>query len=245
MNKIKNYLLFFIVIITFNGCNQFGDLFKSAGPITTEERHLPTIDKIELYNDVDVVIHYASIYRMTVTAGSHLLGKIETNFDGNKLIIRNKNKFNWVRKFNPTLVVDIWVPSISNMMIFNGTGNISCADTLVAPIFELNSYGSLGNYNLILKCSTSYLKIHNGPADINVSGITNLSYIYAAGDGKINGENYIADETDITDESINDIKVYANDKLNVTLQSIGNIYYKGTPTQLITKITGSGKLIPL
>ena len=245
MKNIKKFLYYLILIISFSGCNQFEDLFKSTGPITTEERHLSAVQNIELNSNVDLIIHKSNNYRMTVTAGSHLIGKIETNSEGDKLIIKNRNKFNWVRRFNPTLIIDIWVPSLYSILIFNASGDITCTDTLFAPHFEINSYGSVGTYNLKLNCNETFLKIHNGPADINVTGFANSNIIYTAGDGKFNGENFITRTSEITQKGINDVKVNVNTKLNVSIEAEGNIYYKGHPSQLSSKITGSGRLIPL
>jgi len=242
--KIK-IIIGLLLFISITGCKDIGDLFKNTGPITTEERHFQLIENIELNDNVDLVIHHDSIYRMTVTAGSHLLDKIETNIDGKTLKINNRNKFNWVRSFNPTLIVDIWVPYLLYIRIYNSSGDITCEDTLITPRFDLDSYGSIGTYNLKLNCKDSYLKINNGPANINVLGITNNSFIYAAGDGPIDALNYVSKLTDLTHGGLNDVKVNVKDQFYNKITSIGNTYYKGNPTTIKSEITGSGKLIPL
>jgi hypothetical protein len=246
--KMNRKLFLFSLLLPYMflcSCNTFEDMFKSEGPQTTEERLLNPIDSVKLTKNVDLVVHYDSLYHMRVTAGSHLLEKIETNINYRTLSISNTNKFNWVRKLDPTIIVEIWVPTLKSIFVENASGDINFEDTLRADRFDFNSFGSIGTFRLLLKCKESYLKMHTGASDMKVRGQNEYNLIYNAGDGKFDCLELQTNQTYLINRGTND--VFSNVKIDffAKLQSIGNIYYKGTPSTITTEITGKGKVIPI
>ncbi|CAN5558048.1 hypothetical protein BH11BAC2_BH11BAC2_21470 [soil metagenome] len=244
MKKIVPILLLFLPLF-FSGCEPVCDCFKGEGSLTTEERTLPEIDIVEVRNDVDVIVHIDSIYRMRVTAGSKLIDEITTTIDGKTLTIKNKNNCNWIRKFQPVLQVEIWVPSLSQINYHDATGNLEMLDTLKVPEFLFQSFASSGNYKLKINAGTATFTIHNGPSDLYAEGKVNVVYDYNAGFGVMDCLNIVSDDTYLNNKGTNDMYVQANKVLGVTIEGTGNVYYTGHPQNLTTNITGGGKLIPL
>lgn len=231
-------------MLPVSSCSDLEDCFKGTGPLTTEERSLPKVTYIEMHNNIDLVYHYDSVYHMRVTAGQNLIDKITTSVDGERLIIKNNNRCNWVRSFAPTLVVDIWAPNIEEMLVENASGNVTFADSNSVYSFMFNSYGCSGTYTLKLDCAHAYLKDHTGPADMVATGKATELYVWNASDGKLNALDLDAENATIHNRGNNGVYVNVSNYLDCYLTSIGNIYYTGHPNEIRSSIESSGKVLP-
>lgn len=243
---MKNRILLLLVACTsIISCDKPWDCVKSTGPITTETRDLSPITDIYMHSDVDLVMHYDSVYRMSVTAGKNLLPEIKTEITGSKLELNNKNRYNWVRDLNPKIVVDVWCPTLEHIELYDADAVIEFADTLKFDSFRFDSFGSSGSYHLKLKGGTLTLAIHNGPADLKAEGKAGVSYLYNVGYGKMDCSALNLDDIYLGSYGTNDVYVNVNNVLEADLHSRGNVYYTGTPAHLKEKITGQGRLIHL
>jgi hypothetical protein len=244
MKKRFNFILILNLLLLF-GCKKSCDCLKSTGTISTEERSLTPINSINLKNNVDVRIHYSNEYKLSVRGGSNLLEKIETRIENGTLYIRNKNKCNWVRKFDPELRVNIWLPELSSIYLEDASSDIVFEDTIPAKNFRLDSFSSIGKYSFKLKGDIATLAIHNGAADLDALGSVGTLYLYGVGYGKLNCEQLQTFNTYTDNQGTNDFYVNALNTLEVKISGSGNIYYKGNPLNIVKKVFGSGKLIQL
>lgn len=237
-------LLSFIPLLLF-GCKKKCDCLKSTGSISTEERSLTAINSINIKNNVDVKFHYSKEFKLTVRGGSNLLDKIETRIENGTLYIRNKNKCNWVRNFNPELEVNVWLPELSSIYIEDASADLIFEDTIPVKNFRLDSFSSIGNYKMKLKGDIVTLAIHNGAADLDAEGSVGTLYLYGVGYGKLNCEQLQTSNTYTDNQGTNDFYVNALSILEVRISGSGNIYYKGYPPNIVKRELGSGKLIQL
>jgi hypothetical protein len=242
---MKKTAMIIFLSIAFSACKDACDCFKGTGDITTEIRSLGSISAIDLGNNVDLVIHYDSITKMRVTAGSHLLEKVTTETNDGVLKIRNTNKCNWVRDFDPVLIVDLWTPTLKSIFIENASGDITFSDTLSVSDFRLDSFSSTGNYRLKLKDGIATLAIHNGPADLSAEGTLSNLYLYGVAYGKMDCLKLKTANAYINNQGTNGFYVNASDILEATIGGSGNVYYAGSPTIIKKTETASGKLIHL
>lgn len=243
--KTQIKLILILNLLLLFGCKKSCDCLKSAGSITTEIRNLSAINSINIKNNVDVKIHYSNEYKLTVRGGSNLLEKIETKIENGTLYIRNKNKCNWVRKFNPELQVNIWLPELSSIYLEDASSDLVFEDTIPVKNFRLDSFSSIGNYKFKLKGDVATLAIHNGAADLDALGSVGTLYLYGVGFGKLNCEQLQTINTYTDNQGTNDFYVNALNTLEVKISGSGNIYYKGNPPNILKREYGSGKLIQL
>lgn len=237
------YLL--IVALQFSSCSDICDCFHGTGDLVTEERALGNITGIHLTNDIDIILYESNFPKMRVTAGDKLIKDIRTREKGGLLYIQNDNKCNWVRKFNPTLTVEIWTNNLHSIYADNSSGNITCMDTIHVDNFRIDAFNSLGTFRIKLDTDITTLAINNGPCDIYVEGKAGTQYNYNAGFGVLNCEKLIGVNNYVHNKGTNQIYVTSNTILEVTIGYTGNVYYKGNPGIIKQSITGSGKLIKL
>lgn len=242
---MKKIAFIIFLSIAFSACKDACDCFKGTGDVTTEIRTLGNIQTIDLGNNVDLVLHYDSISRMRVTAGSHLLDKITTVTENGVLKIRNINKCNWIRDFDPVLIVDVWTPTLKSLFLEDASGDITFSDTLPVSDFRLDSFSSTGNYHLKLKNGIATLAIHNGPADLTAEGDISNLYLYGVAYGKMDCLKLKTVNAYINNQGTNGFYVSPSDILEATIGGSGNVYYTGNPAIIKKTETASGKLIHL
>lgn len=232
------------LLLAFTSCDDFflDDCMKSTGSMETEERSAGTFNTLSVSDNVDVKIIPSSRYHISVTAGENLLEKIITMQEGSTLYIRNENKCNWVRSFKNRITIAVEVISLDRIT-YNGTGNITCTDSISSDLFYFENFSGAGSIQLMLNCKESWIVSHTGPADVTASGWTGVSYVYLGGNGFINCSMLGTGYSFVSSKGTNDMRVNVEKELGATIEANGNIYYSGNPYKVTSEITGEGKLI--
>lgn len=241
--NIRIYLVILTTMILAScGKDQLCNCLKKTGDEITEVRSVSSFSSIEMNNNVDVVIIPDTFYSIKVTCGKNLVDGIKTEVKNNRLEIRNINKCNWLRDFENSFTVEVTVRDL-NQLTNNGSGNLSFADTLITPEFQVDNWNGTGTLSLLLDCNETRFKLHTGPADIVAVGRSDVGYIYSAGNGYCNTKNLINDYCYVTTKSTGDCFVSVTKEVGVNIEYVGDVYYSGTPYKIDQQITGSGKLI--
>lgn len=237
------YVIVFMLMIT--ACNDINDCFHGTGNTATEFREAGAFKSIELSGNINLRFRQDSTAALKVTAGENLLDGIETRIENNTLFISNKNRCNWVRKFNTPITVEVASTELNLLFIRDATGDVKFEDTLRVKDFRLDSFSGLGTYDLLLDVESAVLAIHTGPSDLKVAGRAGYVINYQLGYGKNDCERLLTDYTIAVNKGTNDLRVNAGNRLDVKLEGTGDIYYAGDPVELNKQVSGKGKLIKL
>lgn len=239
----RNLYLFFVLVSVqlAAGCGK--DLFlKGAGPVTRVSRQLPSFNQINLYNRINLILTQDTAQAVTVEAGEHLVGDIETTVSGNALTIRDNNKYNWARDMNPSINVYISMAGLQKIGYY-GAGNITCTNTLVSGQLVLDSWMGIGSINLNINTNAVSAIVREDNADMTLSGKSREVYVYCAHEGAVDLRNLASETALVESKSINDVYVNVSKMLDARILYKGNVYYRGHPMQIdITKVN-SGQLI--
>ena len=218
------------------------DLFKSTGDITTEVRDLSPFTEIWIGNNkINIIITQANKYQVEVSAGSHLIRSITTEVRDGKLYIENENKCNFVRSYKKEITVHVYMPMLLNIY-HDGSGKITGTNDLTADTIDIITK-SAGDVELLLNCYLVRTHLHSC-ADITLTGTCHDHLCYATGNGFFNGENLSSDYTWVFAKTTGDIHVRVASLFIVDIESIGDVYYSGSPPFIQQELNGSGKLIP-
>ncbi len=243
--KVKIILMFaaLLVMISCKKENR-SDCFKSTGNIIKEERVAGNIKKIELYENINLIITQDTVNKITVEAGEHLLPLIITEMDNDTLVIKNNNKCNWVRSFKKEINVYVTVKDLAQITTY-GSGDVISTNTLTNDFLMLEMWSGGGSADLTINATESYFKIHTGSSDITVKGFSNSNYIYLGGNGWMWCDNLFTNFTEVTSLGTGDCYVNVSQALNVSIYYIGNVYYSDNSNLSIiyTDTSGAGKLI--
>ena len=246
MKKII-YICFCVLLFACDSENA-NDCFQKSGSIITEELNLPVFTKIKVNRDVELILKEGLTQKVIIETGENLLNDVELSVTNDRLEITENNTCNFVRDYNVTKVY-VTSPNITEVISStqfkissDGVLNYSNLDVL-SEDYNDTSIIAVGDINLNL--NTQNLKIvGNNLTTFKFSGTTeNLNITFAAGDGKLNAANLIANNVTIYHRGTNKIIVNPQLELKGTLLSTGDLIAKNHPALVDVEELYSGRLI--
>lgn len=241
MNVLK-YFIFLLAFWSLGGC-QKPRCFEDAGTFVVTERKATPFTKIELYDNINLVLTQDTVERLKVEGGQYLLPNIATNIEGDALIIRNNVACNWLR--NPNEVVTVYA-SVKRLeeVLYNGSGNITSTNTLTADRLFFYSHEGAGNVNVAMQADVGGVYIHQENADVTLTGSCHRFFSYTNARGSIDFKNLQVAQMVIEYGGVRDATIQVTDSLNAIVYHTGNLYYKGSPG--VKKVVhSSGQLLRL
>lgn len=241
----KTFLSLVVMAILLQGCQKedFCNCLESTGSRTSETRFPGSFNTIILNNNIDVILVPDSLEFVEIICGKNLMDGISTKVSSYTLEVGNNNKCNWLRDFQNEFIVKVHFKSISQIT-YNGSGNLTCSDTLRENFLKVESWNGTGHLNFLINGGEVQLKLHTGPADISASGKAGVLYLYTAGNGFIRAADLESDYVNVATRSTGDCEVFAKTELGVNIDYNGDVFYKGNPPLINKSVTGTGKLIP-
>ena len=243
---MRTVYLFMIILVFTTSCKKssVSDCFNSTGPISIVERPITGFHTLVLKDNINLVLESSTIDHLSIEAGSNLLNKIISEVSDSILTIQNNNSCNWVRNYNSPVTAYLSFTKLDTIE-YRSIGNITGTDTIHIENLLINVNEGAGEISFIVNASVLHCNIHYGTADIKMKGKSNVCYIYSASFGLINNLDLSADFVYLNNRSSNNVYVKANKVLGVTIENIGNVFYKGNPYDISLNQTGSGQLIKL
>jgi hypothetical protein len=197
-----------------------------------------------LKDNIDLELHSSNTNSISVEAGENLLNEINTSVVDSVLIIENNNRCNWVRSYDSPLKAYLNFSRLDTIQ-YRSIGNINSTDTVFAVELVINVWEGAGEISFLINSKLLFCNIHYGTADIKMKGITQVSFIYSASFGLIDNRGLTASQVYLNSKSSNDVYLRAKNRLEVTIENIGNVYYIGDPNQIKLNQIGTGELIKL
>lgn len=238
--------ILFIAIAVLSGCSHIGDLVTSYGSDTTVTRHVDDFTKITAGEKFDIFLIQDSAKAGTieVTAGKNVIEGYTTEVVDGELHIKNKNKFNWVRKLKVRQKVVVYFKMLEKLQI-NGSAKFTSLDTIrggSGSTFRI-SHGGLEDAHLIVKHDYIYADCTN-TGGVFVSGNCFLFSGSVDDISFLDTRNLVAQKAYISSYSRVDSHIDATNELGIKLFGVGSIYYHNTPSGLLdVEDKGEGQVI--
>ena len=233
-----------VILLLMTACNreQLDDCYTRTGPMVTEERPSGYFERIELYDNVNLVLIEGNQPTLKIEAGQKLLDAIKTEITDSTLLIRNTLKCNWVRSYDREITVYATAPALHEIR-YEGSGDVRTAGPVTLDSLQVSIWGGAGTFDLDLHAYQLNLALHYGTVDLHVKGKAVLTTIFANSYGPFYCNDLISNIVYIRNSGTNNCHVHAEHILEAEITSVGNIYYTGNPYELKSSISGSGKLI--
>ncbi len=236
-----------MALATFASCKKGSvtDCFYSTGKIRNEDRNIGNFNSILLKDNVNLILIKSDNNSVKVEAGSNLINKIKTEINENNVLeIRNENNCNWIRNYDSPINVYLNYIDIDSIE-YRSIGDVTTQDTLITDSLWLRVHEGAGQIKMQLNVQRLYCALHYGTADIVLSGISSLSYVYSTSFGLIDMVDLESNFVYVINRSSNDIYLKAKTHLDAAIENIGNIYYKGNPSTIEFDKIGQGELIKI
>jgi hypothetical protein len=216
----------------------------SSGNTSTQLRDLPFFREIVLYDKINVILKPDSVQKIMVEAGTHVLSGITTRVDGDVLTIQDNSGCKMFRTDGNIVNVYISTRALEKIS-YRGAGDVNSTDTVRQTHFTIDCDEGSGSINLKLIADSVDAIIRTRNADISLIGHGNHVFMYCAGEGSIDLTHFTTRDANVETKSIRDNMVNVTGYLYASILYLGNVYYTGSPENIQTQITSSGKLIPL
>lgn len=210
-----------------------------TGASNSETRDISGFTSISLDIHADVYLSEDKNFMVQIDAKPDDLSQILTEKDGDRLVIKNKNK--WSSKGENTVKITIHLPRL-NAMVVNGSGNVVAQTDFSTNQMKLEVNGS-GSLKM-MSVSADRLKVAiNGSGDIGpVKGTIGEVNLEVNGSGNINTESLTGKSVSASIAGSGDITIGVTEKLDAEISGSGSIYYRGNPSTVQRNVTGSGRV---
>lgn len=254
-------VLFFLVSLMATSCSKMDQLFNNGEPVTERREVAHRFNAISMYNNVNVKLVQSSYPHLELTCPKNLIEKVATEIEGDTLIIKNENEYNWLRSFDYSIDLTVYYDSLRQIN-FASVGDLLCTDsikgiaeqtidstggfidTITIHNFNLNINEGCGDIDLTFNCNVVKNNFGNGTSKVTFRGKAEYTEIIMRSYGVVHAEELNSNFVRVQSHSTNDAYVWARSKLTVWLYSIGNVYYKGNPW-VVKECTSDGQVIKL
>ena len=212
---------------------------RGSGTVITEERPISGVEKLVINGAGEVFITQGTVESLMIEAEDNVLPKITSEIEGNTLIIGFDNTL-WQDKLLPTKVMKYYLTVLDLTTItINGAVTLK-NDSLETARFELEINGA-GDFDFNgLKVGELIVKII-GSGSVKMIGEAENQSVTINGAGNYDAGDLLSSSTVITFNGAGDAKVWATDRLEMSIGGVGSISYYGSP-EVTQNITGIGTI---
>ena len=239
---MKRSLLSALLIMLLVACKK-PTCFEDAGPLVTVERQTASFHRINLFDDVDVILTQDTIESIKVKAPKFIEPNISVQNENGVLTIKNNTTCSWLR--NPSEKVEVYI-GIKNLDYFeySGSGNVSSSNTIKANAINFYSATGAGNIDISLEAKQVTAWVEYESADFIFKGKADICYCYANSRGTLQFEDFDVRHLVINYAGNRNTTVSATERIEAVVYHTGNVFYKGNPSNITTVYYSSGRLLP-
>jgi hypothetical protein len=220
---------------------QWGKKIKGNGNVVTIERTTESYDAISVSGWFDVTLTDGKEGNISIKGEENLLEYIITEVKDDRLVVKIKNGVNLQSSSwkNGSISVTIPVEKISDLSM-SGSGDLVSQKVLKATDFEVGMSGS-GDMSVTVEATDIEVNL-SGSGDMNLAGSAENLEVQISGSGDVNAYDLNADNVSAMVSGSATVKVTANETIKARVSGSGDIYYRGNPKKIDSKISGSGDI---
>ncbi len=209
---------------------------RGSGKLVTETRTLPYFHSVHISTAGKVYVTQGPGQAVSVTADDNVLEYITTSVIDGRLVIGVEHG---VRLSNFTLRLNLTMKDLQELST-SSAGSIIGRNRFEADNVRLAS-SSAGDIRLDLEAN-EVRSLLSSAGDFFLRGNVETHEAVLTSAGDLHAFDLITNVTRITVSSAGDAEVFATDLLDVTINSVGSVFYKGHP-QIRLNISSLGRLV--
>ncbi len=217
-----------------------GKKIKGNGKVVTIERSVGNYESIASAGWFDIILVDGKEGTITLKGEENLLEYIETEVKNGKLTVKTERGVN-LRSSNWKGGIEITIPIEEvNAVSLAGAGDVISRTTIKTNEFKASLAGS-GDVNLSVEVNDFEVSL-SGSGDMEFDGSASSFKVSVAGSGDVDAFGLSADYVEASVAGSADLNVTAKKEIKARVSGSGDITYKGNPTKIDSKASGSGDI---
>lgn len=237
---MKKLAVLTLLLCSLQAMAQPWEKVEGNGNLKKETRTVGSYNALASSGSWDVRVSYGSSNTIEVEGDENLLPYIETVVEGNTLQIKAKNKSNLRSKRKVTVYVSltkVTAVALSGSGDISGNGNFSNDGNT-----DVKLSGS-GNIKFAFEQFKSLEVSISGSGNVVLEGKANTVNARISGSGNADCSGVTAEDATGKISGSGNIKINANKSIDASISGSGNVYYKGSATDVRTHKAGSGRVV--
>jgi len=238
---MKKVLTLSLVFASLVATAQWRDKkIKGNGNVVTIERSVGNYESISSSGWFNVILVDGKEGKITLKGEENLLEYIETEVKNGQLTIKKEKGVN-LRSSTWKGGIEVTIPIEEiDAVSLAGSGDVICKTIIKSDRFKASLAGS-GDVTLSVEANDFEASLA-GSGDMEFSGsATNLN-VSVAGSGDIDAFDLTADYVNASVAGSADLNVTAKEGIKARVSGAGDITYRGNPTKIDSKVSGSGDI---
>ncbi|AVR45496.1 DUF2807 domain-containing protein [Christiangramia fulva] len=247
---MKRLIAFMMIFVVF-GCETENapDCFQKAGKIIQKEVSVEPFTEIEVFERIKLYIQQGPEQKVVIETGKNLMNEVSAEVENGRLLLYNENGCNLFRDYGVTKIYvttpDLtWLQSSSNIPI-ESIGTLKFDNLWLRSLNQEMDPEIHTDGDFILDLDVKNLRItSDNYAHFYISGkAENVNIFFAAGDGRLEGRDFIVQNYDIFHRGTNSIIVNPQQSLKGDIYSYGDIISVNRPPVVRVNEHFRGRLI--
>ena len=214
-------------------------LTTSALAFDKDKRDVEKFSVLSVNVPANVKVKQGSTQEVVLEGDDDDLANIETYVKGDKLIIKRKDSKRWFDWGSDKINIYVTMTEIEGLHI-SGSGTLESDGTLKTNDLDLKVSGS-GDMDISCNAKNIDSSI-SGSGKIVLDGTSQDNEISISGSGRLLAMDLQAAKYNVTISGSGNCKINVIDELVARVSGSGNIYYKGSPDRVDSKVSGSGNI---
>ncbi len=230
-------LLSFLLLLAAGSCKKKTECVDGNGDFKMETRQTGDFDMIASNGAFKITFSQLDDYRVDVFAESNILPLILSNVVINTLFLEVEKD----ACYNSGQPVEITLTAPDLKSVTMTGSEMFTANNLNVDNLGFETHGS-ATVSCLLDVKMLAVSVI-GSGDYNLAGSTGKGNISIPGSGTVYASALQQDSCEVAVSGSGDAYLFVRKYLHVVISGSGNVYYKGNPEEVVSEITGSGKLI--
>ena len=191
--------------------------FAATAHADDQVRTMPAFTAISVTGPISIVVDAGKSQSLTLRGDARFLQDVTSEVVNGelRLSVREKKNISW--HGDPRVVIT--VPDLRAVGV-EGAGEVKL-NQIRGERLDVN---------------------YRGAGSMHIKGEVKTFKMQAEGVGEVDAKSFIADDVNVVFRGIGDVKVFARNRLDATVQGIGNLTYYGKPRSVNKSASGLGSV---
>ena len=236
---MKNSLILFLMLASFSIQAQNYKNIKGKGQVVNKTITTTAYDGIAVSGSFFVTLIDGTEGTITINAEENLVDYIIVEVKENTLYIRPEKNYGLSASKGKKIQITVPINTISSVSLA-GSGDVISNFMMNASSFKISLAGS-GDIKLGIEAQNIDASV-SGSGDIELKGKAMNFTAAVAGSGDIEAFELQAENAKTSIAGSGDIETYCTKSIEARVSGSGDIQYKGNPTKVDSKVSGSGTI---